>query len=452
MSMQGLALSPAAKRAVSRTISHFQSDSAEILDAPTPLSARMTLHVLAAFIVAGIGLSAIVPLEQVVTARGRVTSVSPKIVVQPLETSIIRQINVREGQVVKAGDVLATLDPTFSTADVTTLTQRIASLEAETTRLSAELADKPYVQTTQDASGELQARIYDMRKAELKASIAGYDQKIASTQAQVDRARQERDLYTERLSLVREVETMRSTLEKNKTGSRLNTIIASDARVEIERNIAAQTGVLAASSRDLDVLLAQRDAFIQKRKADAAAELVTQRRLLDAAHEDMAKASRRSDLIHLRAPEDAVVLQIGDVSVGSVLESAKKAFTLVPLAGGLQVEAEVGASDQGYVKVGQPVELKLDAWPFARHGAAHGIVRSLSADSFTQRSGSGENGPTVFLAHIDIGNTDLHDAPADFRLVPGMPLTADVDVGSRTLLSYILDKASPVLREGLREP
>ena len=152
MSMPSLALSPAAKRAVSRTISHFQSDSAEILDAPTPLAARLTLHVLAAIIVAGIGLSAIVPLEQVVTARGRVTSVSPKIVVQPLETSIIRQINVREGQVVKAGDVLATLDPTFSTADVTTLTQKIASLEAETARLAAELADQPYVPANQDAS------------------------------------------------------------------------------------------------------------------------------------------------------------------------------------------------------------------------------------------------------------------------------------------------------------
>ena len=86
------------------------------------------------------------------------------------------------------------------------------------------------------------------------------------------------------------------------------------------------------------------------------------------------------------------------------------------------------------------------------HGAAHGVVRSLSGDSFTQRTGSGENGPTVFLAHIDIDKAELRDAPADFRLVPGMPLTADVDVGSRTLLSYVLDKASPLLHEGLREP
>src|SRR6185312_8876957 len=102
---------------------------------------------------------------------------------------------------------------------------------------------------------------------------------------------------------------MRTTLEKNKTGSRLNTIVASDARVEIERNIAVQDGAITASSRDLEVLQAQREAFIQKWKADGAGDLVTQRRLLDSAREDMAKATHRSDLIHLRASEDAVVLQ-----------------------------------------------------------------------------------------------------------------------------------------------
>ena len=146
------------------------------------------------------------------------------------------------------------------------------------------------------------------------------------------------------------------------------------------------------------------------------------------------------------------MLQTGDISVGSVIESAKKMFVLVPVDSPLEVEAEIRATDQGYVKVGQKVQLKLDAWPYAKHGMAEGIVRTISGDSFTQNPQSGAPTAPVYLAKVDITKVDLKGTPSDFRLVPGMPLTADVVVGAETLMNYVLSSAIPVLTEGMREP
>ncbi len=107
MSQASPALSLAADRTAARAIAEFQSDSAELLEARPPLAARVTLHVVAGLVASLIFLAIVLPIDKVVTSRGRITSVAPTIVVQPLETSIIKSLHVREVQLVKAGDVLA---------------------------------------------------------------------------------------------------------------------------------------------------------------------------------------------------------------------------------------------------------------------------------------------------------------------------------------------------------
>src|SRR5450631_786820 len=111
-------------------ILEFQWPSTAIVNAPIPRSARGTVWVISSMVVVMIAIMGIFPVEQVVTVRGLVVSLSPTILVQPLETAIVRSIEVREGQKVRAGDVLARLDPTFAAADVATLVAQVSSLEA----------------------------------------------------------------------------------------------------------------------------------------------------------------------------------------------------------------------------------------------------------------------------------------------------------------------------------
>ncbi|RUX90416.1 biotin/lipoyl-binding protein, partial [Mesorhizobium sp. M2A.F.Ca.ET.040.01.1.1] len=138
-------------------ILEFQWPSTAVVNAPIPRVARSIVWIISSMVVALIALAALIPVDQVVTTRGLVVSQSPNIVVQPLETAIVRSIEVREGQRVKAGQLLARLDATFASADLTALATQVATLEAEVARLRAEADGKPFSYDGLDPSWTLQA-------------------------------------------------------------------------------------------------------------------------------------------------------------------------------------------------------------------------------------------------------------------------------------------------------
>jgi HlyD family secretion protein len=123
------------------TVRSFQSEIAAIREAPEPLGMRMTVHVLTAMIVAFLVILFVMRIDRVISsAGGKVILSAPRNVFQALDTSIIKSINVRPGDMVTKGQVLATLDSTFAAADVTQLKQQIASLNPQILRDEAELA------------------------------------------------------------------------------------------------------------------------------------------------------------------------------------------------------------------------------------------------------------------------------------------------------------------------
>ena len=152
------------------------------------------------------------------------------------------------------------------------------------------------------------------------------------------------------------------------------------------------------------------------------------------------------------------MLTVAKVSVGSVLQSGQQFITLVPADAPLEVEANIAGRDDGFVHVGDPVAIKFDTFPFIQYGLAYGTVRTISADSFTaqddQRNPTGavpvpsNSAEPFYRARVTIDRVDLHGTPAGFRLMPGMPVTADIKVGKRTVLQYLLGRVLPVASEG----
>ncbi|PWC78124.1 HlyD family type I secretion periplasmic adaptor subunit [Azospirillum sp. TSH64] len=440
-----------AKSHSEQTINDFQSETAELTGAADPLAARLTVWLLATLVIVAVGLASVARLERVVSARGQVVSQSPTIVIQPLETSIVRSTLVREGQIVRKGDMLASLDPTFSAADVARFERQRDSLAAEIERLQMELDGKTYVERPGDADSMLQAAIWKARKTEYASSMVNFSQKQDAARATLARSRDDADHYKTRLRLISDIESMRRTLEENKTGSRLNSLLASDARVEASRNMAASESAIQSARHELEALQSEQEVYVQQWRSRIMQELVAKRVEHDRVSEEYAKAVKRHDLVEMRAVEDAVVLDVAPLSVGSVIQTAEKIMTLVPLNTALEVEAEIDAADQGFVKAGDIVQLKFDAYKYVEHGMGRGIVRTISEDSFTRRDGVGSGKP-FYRARIELTDIKLHNVPSDFRLVPGMPLTTDIVVGSRTILSYLVEKAIVSISEGMREP
>jgi HlyD family secretion protein len=442
-------------------ILEFQMPSTAITSAPVPAAARGIVWIIFSMFTAVLLAMGMIKVDRVVTAQGRVVSRSPTLVVQPLETAIVRSINVREGEPVKAGQVLAQLDPTFATADMGALAAQVAQLQAQVSRLKAESDGQPFNYSGTDPNLSLQAAIFGQRQSEYTYKIENYQQKINGIITAIAKANSDAAGFRSRLDVANNVEKMRRDLEKLQVGSKLNTLSAMDNRVEMERNLHGAEETANSSQRDLAAQVAERDGYVQSWHADVSEKLADAVGKLSDARESLNKAQLRKQLVELRADADATVLSIAKVSVGAVLQSGQQFITLVPADAPLEIESNVTGRDDGFLSVGDPVTIKFDSFPFIQYGVAYGTVRTISADSFSsqdeQRNPTGavpmpNSSDLFYRARVAIDRVDLHGTPADFHVMPGMPVTADIKVGKRTVLQYLVSRVMGAATEGMREP
>ncbi|APH55976.1 Type I secretion adaptor protein (HlyD family) [Granulibacter bethesdensis] len=441
----------------------FESPSSAVIATPVLPTARHNTLIVFGLVTSLLLAAGLVPVDKVVTARGKVISRVPIQVVQPLDTAIVRSINVTEGQVVHKGELLAQLDPTFASADMGQLRDQVRSLEAELARLHAEADGKPYIAQADNPDSRLQAAIYAQRQAEWKFKVENYNQKISGLQNTVAKSLAEANYYRQRLAIATNVESMRHELERLQVGSKLNSLAAVDNRLEMSRDLATATSTAETARRDMQALVAERDGFIKEWAAKIGQDIQDEGRKYSEQSENLKKAQLRHKLVELQASGDAVIQSIAKVSVGSVLQSGAQFITIVPLDAPLEVEADVPGEDAGFVHVGDTVTVKFDTFPFTQYGGAQGIVRVTSPDSYSQndsrdgqlkdtQQSSMAAEKTFYKARVTIDKVTLHDTPEGFHIVPGMPVTADIKVGQRTILKYLLGKVLPAFSEGMREP
>ena len=434
----------------------FQSEVGEVQEDPEPAQLRITLYVLAGLFTALLAVSFFMQINRVVTSSaGQIVTTEPSIVLQALDASIIKSLDVQEGERVKRGQLLATLDPTFAAADVGAAASQIASLEAQISRTEAELAHhdfKPPLATTPEvAYTTLQRAYYVQRKNQFDAQLRAYDEQIAQNKATIRKLKDDLAHYDGRVKISQEIEGMRASLAASQFGSRLNLLTATDQRLEILRTQDFDRNALIENEHQLASTIANRDAFVEQWAGQVSQELVTARNSLDTARQQMAKASRHQDLVRLEAPDDAVVLKLPKLSVGSVLKEGDPLITLAPLHSPVEAEVHIATREIGFVRPGDSATVKLDPFSFVEHGTASGYVRWISEGAFSQD----DNGSAVdpyYKARIAMTEVKLNAVPDSFRLMPGMTLTADISVGSRSVFMYVLKGVIRSVNEAMREP
>ena len=440
----------------------FQSETAEIEHASPPTAARSTVLWLAGCFALLILVSILMPMDRVVTSTaGRLVTTRAPVVLQALDPSIIRTIDVQQGEEVKAGQLLATLDPTFAAADVGALQMKIAGLDAAIARCQAELAHRRFVPPRVDLPeaaiySRMQKDYFDQRQAQFDAKLQDFDQKAAELRATIAKYQNDQLRLGDRAKIAHDIEQMRAALAASQVGSKLNLLIATDQKVEIERNLQLDNGLLVESQHKLDSVVAQRNAFEQDWMGDISKELVKARGDRDEAVESLSKAARHQSLVRMAAPEDAVVLEMTKLSVGSVLKEGDPLLTLAPLHSPVEAEVRINPRDVGFIRPADPAGIKLTAFNYQQHGEAQGKVRWISEGTFNT-AGEGtvgadqEKDPPYYLARVALTKVDLHDVPPSFRLLPGMLLSADIRVGQRSVFMYLFGTLIGA-NQAMREP
>ncbi len=148
------------------------------------------------------------------------------------------------------------------------------------------------------------------------------------------------------------------------------------------------------------------------------------------------------DLTEITAPVDGTVLEVADRSTGSVLREAETLVTLVSDGADLYVEANVPSRDVSYLKIGDAVRVKLEAYPFQRFGTANGVLNVISADSVPLKADDAKS-ELVYKTKIRITDSPKDLAKRGIRIRPGLVASAEIKTGKRSIASYILN---PVLR------
>jgi HlyD family secretion protein len=264
--------------------------------------------------------------------------------------------------------------------------------------------------------------------------------------------RQDQNNVASRLRSLKEMESMQEKMVVQKFGAPLQLLEAQQRSKEVERDLQMVGSREQEIRRELAAFEAEKMAFERSWRQKTMEDMLVLSRERDGVKEQLQKADRRGKLVTLVAPVDAVVLEIAKLSPGSIVKEAETFFTLVPLNVVLEAEVSIDAVDVGYIKLGHPVHLKVDAYPFQKHGTLDAHIRTISGDAFRRDPSAKSGADAYYLSRITLSSTTLKNMIASARLLPGMTLTAEIVVGQRSVVSYLAWPLTKGLSEAVREP
>jgi HlyD family secretion protein len=438
----------------------FQPDALEIVATPTPVRYRLTLYLLLAFCLAALAFACLAEVDRIVVAPGKLVSARKNLTVAPLETATVREVYVSAGQSVTRGDALIALDPAFAEAGLAERDKDRAALAAKVWRLRCEVSDQcaqppdalpdAPASVAPPAELALERDVLSARRREFAAKVDALTQRQRELSAKLATNAAEAAKHKKQIALAKDLERMYGDIYNQGASSKVEYMKAQSSRIEAEGQLARLQNEAGELRESLARAEAEKRDFVENWKAGAARELADASHELAGAEERRKKAERLRDLVVLRAPESGTVLDVAAKSAGAVAQAGETLLTIVPAGEELVVEAEAAAQDIGLLRPGDPVRVKFEAFPYQRHGVAEATLATISPDALEKTTPEGQR--LFYRVRATLGVVRLTAVPPDFRLIPGLSLTAEIRVGSRRVITYLLYPLLKTFDESLREP
>jgi HlyD family type I secretion membrane fusion protein len=401
--------------------------------------------------------AAIAPLRSAAIAPGTIVADSRNKAIQHLEGGIIREVFVREGALVAAGDVLVRLDSANAAANLGRLEAARRAALAQAARLAAERDDAPAVQfpdelTVSAADAETadalkgQQAIFETRRTAYASERGIVEQRIAQYEREIEGIEAQVASLVRQLALTQEeLASVRAMVERNLEGR--------PRLLGLERQAAALDGERGehvaeiARARQNIAEMEQRLVNLRAQRLDEAISELrnVQEKLVDLGQQ-IAAAADASHRLEVKAPVDGRIVSIFHESPGGVVKPGETLMELLPGADELLVEAHVRPDDIESVRPEQTVRVRLTAYSQRRTSALKGRVQDVSADRIVDAQGD----KAYYLARVAVDKDELAAQPA-LELYPGMPATVFIETGEETLLDYLLAPLFSGLERALRE-
>ncbi|WP_334022362.1 HlyD family type I secretion periplasmic adaptor subunit [Alteromonas sp. S015] len=414
----------------------------------TPVKARGLLYLIILVLFLLVVWAYFAEIDEVAKGDGKVIPSQQLQVLQSYDGGIVQEILVREGQTVKAGQVLLKVDSTRFLSSLEENTTQFAALAAKVQRLSA-LTQGDVLRFNRELREQAptivdnERKLYNSNLAELDEIAAGSDSRIMQRRQDVEEERANLSQYQNVLSLSEKELSVTKPLLASGAVSEIEILRLERQIVELEGNI---TKSKVAIERGLNAI---EEEVIKKEESrlklinrwnqeltEATAEMATLQQSQTSLEDVVSQAA-------LRSPINGTVQRLLINTIGGVITPGSAVVELVPQDDQLIVEAKVSPKDIAFIREGQQAILKFSAYDFTIYGGMSAEVQHISADAITN-----EKDETYYLVRLE---TKKSIANETLEILPGMIVQVDILTGKKTVLNYILSPLSNVTASALRE-
>ena len=431
----------------------FLPAALEVIEQPVSPTSRATAWVLMIGLAATLAWLVLGRVDVVATAPGKILPSGSVKIVQSAGSGVVRAIHVKDGDRVRKGQLLVELDTTLATADLSQAQKGLLAAQIDIARNRA-IADAlagrgihftPPPGTPADVA-TTQRLLIAAQVGEVEATAASLAAARRSSLSEADAASATKRRLDETIPILdHELEAMNRLDAKGYApGLRL---------LELQRQRRSEAGdrevAMAQESRgqsDAGKLGFQIGQAREQARRIALADLAKAESDAILRAEEVTKATRRTGLQRLLAPADGTIQQLTLHTIGGVVEPARTLMVVVPSSDAIEVEVRVLNKDIGFVHEGQPVAVKVEAFPFTRYGTVPGTLISISRDAVPdQKLGA------TYVAQVKLARSQIVVDGKPIALTAGLAVTADIRTGSRRIISYLLSPVQTSVAQAGRE-
>jgi len=431
----------------------FLPEALEIVETPPSPIGRLVMWVILLAFILAITWSIWGKIDIVATAQGRVIPTGQTQTVEAPETGVVKQINVRNGDKVKAGDILLELDATIASADSDAVDNEFK--QAETRAAIAKglinFLDRGSIWFKRPEG--ISDAVASVSRRQLSSRVKAYEEErmlLTEERIRLDAGKKgvlkEISKIKDTLPLMQQRMTSYQKLAAEGLAPRVEALRLQEELISRERDLEIAEGRILET--DSGIAAAERRLLLLQRqfRRDALSELAEAEAIRSDRKEAMKKALVRNSWQTIRAPVDGTIVGTQVYTIGDVIEPGAPLMMIAPKNQELIVEAMILNKDIGFVRLGDPVSVKLEAYPFTRYGLIDGELTMISADAMIDE----RLGP-VFQAEVKLSKPYVGEGDLKRDIQSGMNATAEVKTGDRRIIDFILSPIAKASSEAARE-